>query len=283
MVAGAAGQLGRALVDCLGPVVAWAGGRDALDVTHAEEVRARVRAVAPDVVVNATAYNKVDAAEAEPEEALAVNLGGALNLAAAAREAGALMVHVSTDYVFDGRGRRPYVETDLPRPLGAYGLSKRAGEIAVEGAAGEWLIVRTSGVFGKGGSRAKGGSFVDRILARARAGEALRVVDDQEFAPTYAPDLATAIAALVQAGARGTFHVTGAGACTWHGLATAALEAAALAAPVERLAAEELRLPARRPAYSVLSCEKYLAGGLPPLREWREALRAHVASLSLHD
>jgi len=272
VVTGAGGQLGRALVGLLGDRVVFAPAHDRLDITDAESVRATIAAHRPDVVVNASAYNKVDRAESEPGEALAVNAGGVLHLARAAAEAGALLVHVSTDYVFDGDKTEPYVEEDAPRPLGAYGVSKRAGEMMVEAVGAPSLVVRTSGVIGPGGSRAKGGSFVDRILARARAAEPLRVVDDQRFAPTYAPDLAAALVALVERGARGLLHVTNEGSCTWHELAVAALELAGLSADVERIHAADLGLPARRPPYSVLSCARYLTLGGPPLRPWREAI-----------
>jgi dTDP-4-dehydrorhamnose reductase len=278
LVAGSAGQLGRALVERLGSRVVWAGGHDALDVRDEAAVRARVAGARPDVVVNATAYNQVDRAEAEPDEAMAVNEAGPRNLAVAAAEAGALLVHVSTNYVFDGALRRPYTEDDAVRPLGVYGLSKRAGELAVMSVGGPHLVVRTSAVFGQGGNRAKR-SFVNRILEGARSGVPLRVVSDQEVSATYAPDLAAALIALVEADCRGLFHVVNEGSCTWHGLAVEALRQAGLSAPVEALTSEELAAPARRPRYSVLSTERYRARGLPPLREWRAALADHLANV----
>ena len=272
LVAGAAGQLGRELVARLGGECAWAGDRPELDVTDADAVAALVRRVAPEVVFNASAWNRVDAAEAEPAAALAVNALAPHALAVAARDAGAVLVHVSTDYVFDGTSRRPYREDDLPAPLCAYGASKLAGEALVHASGAEQLVVRTSGVIGRGGSEQKGGSFVDRILAQARAGRPLRVVADQVFAPTIAADLAGALVALVRAGARGLFHVTSAGSCSWHELALAALQLSGLTASVEPIALAELRLPARRPLYSVLDCSRYLALGLERPRHWREAL-----------
>jgi len=271
-VAGSAGQLGAALVARLGSDVAWAGGRDALDVRDADAVLRAVRAARPDVVLNATAYNKVDAAETEAVEALAVNAAGPRHLARAAREVGALVVHVSTDYVFDGAKRTPYTEQDVPRPLSAYGVSKLAGELMVAEAGAPFLTVRTSAVFAAGGSKGKGGSFVERILARARAGEALRVVDDQVLSPTYAPDLAAAILALVEKGARGLFHVTGADPTSWHGFAAAALRAAGLDVPVAAVKAKEFAAPAPRPAYSVLDNGRYRSQDLPPLRGFEAAL-----------
>ncbi len=269
---GAGGQLGRALTALLGDRLVFGPTRGELDVTDAEQVRITITRHRPDVVINASAYNKVDLAESEPKEALAVNAAGVLNLARAAAETGALFLHVSTDYVFDGQLSRPYVEDDRPHPLGVYGVSKRAGEMMVEAVGGESLVVRTSGVFGPGGSRAKGGSFVDRILERAKSGAPLRVVDDQTFAPTYAPDLAKALVALVEKGARGLVHVTSDGACTWHDLAVASLEAAGVEATVERIRTSDLDLPARRPPYSVLSTARYRGLGGPPLRSWQAAL-----------
>ena len=255
----------------------WAGGRDALDVTDERAVAALVARLRPDVVFNATAYNRVDAAESEPEQAFAVNALAPRALALAARELGALLVHVSTDYVFDGALARPYREDAPAHPLSVYGASKLAGERHVLASGAEALVVRTSGVLGRGGSGQKGGSFVDRILAQARAGKPLRVVADQVFAPTAAGDLAGALVELVRLGARGLCHVTNQGACSWHELAAAALAAAGLERPVEAIAAAELRLPARRPAYSVLDNSRGQALGLPPLRPWQDALAELVA------
>lgn len=277
VVVGAGGQLGRALVARLADQVAWAPTRDQLDITDAAAVQKGVARFRPDVVINAAAYNGVDAAEKAPGDALAVNAAGALHLARAAADAGALLVHVSTDYVFDGAQSRPYVEEDVPRPINAYGISKRAGEMMVEAAGAPALLLRTSGVFGRGGSRAKGGSFVERILDRARLGAPLRVVDDQTFSPTYAHDLAAALVALVEGGARGLVHVTNAGQCSWYDLAVAALDLAGVKARVERIRSTELSAGARRPAYSVLSNARYAALGAPPLRAWRTALAEMLA------
>jgi dTDP-4-dehydrorhamnose reductase len=272
IVLGSAGQLGRELVALLGDGVAWAGDRADIDVTNGGATAALVARVRPEVVFNATAWNRVDAAESEPAAAFAVNALAPCHLARSCRATGALLVHYSTDYVFDGKEIRPYEEDDLPGPLGVYGASKLAGEHLAAAEAGEHLLVRTSGVLGRGGSAQKGGSFVERIVSRAKAAERLRVVGDQVFSPTCASDLARASLALVEAGARGLFNVTNTGACSWHELACAAVALAGLDAPVERITSAELALPARRPAYSVLSPRKYLGLGLPPLRCWRDAL-----------
>ena len=272
LVAGSAGQLGRELLVALGDEAAWSGDRDEIDVTDGAAVAALVDRVHPDVVFNATAWNRVDAAETEPAAAFAVNAAAPHFLARSALGVGARLVHFSTDYVFDGTADRPYTEDDQPRPLGAYGASKLAGERLVAAAGGDHLIVRTSGLLGRGGSEQKGGSFVERIVERARAGEPLRVVADQVFAPTCAADLAQATIALVRASARGLFHVANDGSCSWHELACAALSLAGVTAAVEPLALADLGLTAPRPRYSVLACGRYRALGLPPLRHWRDAL-----------
>jgi dTDP-4-dehydrorhamnose reductase len=276
LVTGAFGQLGRELVTLLGPEAAWSGGREELDIARAEDVDALVDRVGPDVVFNAAAYNQVDRAESDPGTALEVNALGPLVLARAARKAGAVFVHFSTDYVFDGRTARPYREDDPPAPLGAYGVSKLVGERLA--ARGEYLVVRTSGVFGRGGSRQKGGSFVDRILARARSGQPLRVVSDQVFSPTYAPDLARGVLELVRAGARGLVQVTNSGSCSWHAMAVEALSLSGLSVPVAPITAASLELPAARPAYSVLDNARAVSFGLTPLRPWQKALADSLRS-----
>ncbi len=280
LVTGAFGQLGREIVALLGPEAAWSGGRGELDIARPEDVDALVERIRPDVVFNCAAYNQVDRAESEPGLALEVNALGPFVLARAARTAGALLVHFSTDYVFDGRSSRPYREDDLPRPLGAYGVSKLAGEHLASSARGECLVVRTSGVFGRGGSRQKGGSFVDRILARARSGQPLRVVSDQVFSPSYAPDLARGALELVRAGARGLVQVTNGGSCSWHDMAVEALSLSGLNVPVESITAASLAQPAARPAYSVLDNGRAHSLGLAPLRPWQEALVDSLRSSS---
>lgn len=278
LIAGATGQLGRELRKLLGDRVVWAGGSREIDVRDGDAVSRTARGAQPHVIFNAAAYNAVDAAETDSITAFAVNATGALHLARAAAETGALLVHFSTDYVFDGGEDRPYTEDDPPHPINVYGITKLAGEQLVARAGCSHLIVRTSGVFGKGGSRAKGGSFVERILAQARAGKPLSVVADQVFCPTYAPDLARAVLGMLDKGARGLFHVTNGGATSWHGLAAAAVEHEGLEVPVDQVLSASLPNAARRPGHSVLSKERYENLGLPPMRSWRDALDEFLAS-----
>lgn len=287
VITGSAGQLGRALRAQLeglaGARCLAAPDRGALDVGDRAAVRRLLLGLEPrpDVVVNAAAFTHVDRCEAEPETARRVNALGPGYLAEACREVGALFVHVSTDYVFSGESQRPYLEQDLPDPRTAYGRSKLEGEERVWRVGPESLVVRTSWVFGHGRN------FIGAILAQVaarRRGEArdpLRVVDDQRGRPTYALDLAAGLLRLVEGGARGLYHLANAGVASWWEVARFCVdEAGSPEIPIERIATAELGLPARRPAYSVLDCEKALGLGVA-LRPWREAVRDHLRGEAL--
>ena len=211
----------------------------------------------PGLVLHAAAWTDVDGAEHDPQEAAAVNVGGTRNAA----ELGAPLVYYSTDYVFDGRKREPYVESDAPNPLSAYGRTKSYGE----GAAGEraW-VVRSSGLFGPTGA-----NFVTTMLRLGREREEIAVVDDQSTSPTYVGHLAVATRELLEL-PFGVWHVAAEGDCTWAEFAEAVFEEAGMKTRVRRISTEELGRPAQRPAYSVLRSEK----GAPRLPHWREGLRA---------
>lgn len=247
--------------------------RSDLDVTDADAVVDAVEGARPDVVIHAAAYTAVDRAESEPERARRVNVDGSAHVAAAAARAGATVVYVSTDFVFDGRAERPYRPDDPTGPAGVYGRTKLAGEDAVRGAAAEHLVVRTSWVYGRGGR-----NFVDAILERARTGQALRVVQDQRGRPTWAANLARGLVDLAVSGARGTWHLTDGGpVTTWYGLAAEALRLAGLEVPLAGVSTEEWGAPAPRPAYSALdvrATEERLGRAMPP---WPEALAAYLA------
>jgi dTDP-4-dehydrorhamnose reductase len=194
-------------------------------------------------------------------------------------------VHVGTDYVFDGRTTRPYTEDDAPNPLGAYARTKLAGELFAQALAPRHAILRVAGLYAAGGSRGKGGNFVDKVLAQARAGKPLRIVADQVTAPTWARDVAEAMARLVPRLVEGrapfgVYHVTNAGGCSWYEFARAALELAGVDADVTPITTAELAAPAPRPAYSVLANDRLAAAGEPPLRSWRTALAAYLAEAS---
>jgi dTDP-4-dehydrorhamnose reductase len=243
-----------------------------LDVTDAGAARRAIGDSRPDAVVQCAAYTRVDDAETEEHRAHEVNALAAANVAAACREAGARLVYPSTDYVFDGTASTPYSPDAPTAPLNAYGRSKLAGEAACRGA--DSLVVRTSWLYGAGGR-----SFPRMILRRARAGERLRVVDDQRGAPTFTRDLATVIVQLLEQRApAGTYHATNAGHTTWFGFASAILDRAGVAAVIEPCSSADFPARARRPAWSVLDCSATyaLVGELPC---WRQALAAALPDL----
>jgi dTDP-4-dehydrorhamnose reductase len=251
-VTGAGGLLGTTLVPLWraagADVTAW--DRAALDVTDAAAVDRAVGGLRPDVLVHAAAWTDVDGAEAQPDAAMRANRDGTAAVAAACAASGALLVHLSTDYVFDGRARTPIPPGTPSAPLGAYGRSKAAAESAARRADPDCLIVRTGWVFGPGGR-----NFVDTMRDCAAQRCAVRVVDDQVGAPTSTRLLAEALWALVAAGARGVMHVASAGSTTWHGVAAAVYAAAgAPASLVTPCTSAEAARPAPRPAYGVLDC-----------------------------
>jgi dTDP-4-dehydrorhamnose reductase len=281
VMVGSGGQLGRELRKVLPRETTVALERSDLDVCDGDAVATRLAALGPEVIINAAADNRVDAAETAPADAVGVNVLGAASLARASRDLDALLVQVSTDYVFDGCAKRPYSEEDVPNPLGAYGRSKLAGELMVRTIAPRHAVVRTAGLYAAGGTRAKGGSFIDRVLEKARAGEPLSVVADQVTAPTWARDLAVALARLLPRLASGEapagiYHITNAGECSWYEFAARVLELTGLPAAIEPVETQHRPALALRPAYSVLANTRLAALGEPPLRSWQDALAAYV-------
>jgi len=242
-----------------------------------DSVRQALLPVEPQLVVNATAHNLVDAAETEPEAAFEVNAIGARNLALAARELDAALVHVSTDYVFSGGGRRPYLETDPVAPVNVYGVSKAAGEMLVRATWPRHFVVRTSGLYGVAGTGGKGGNFVATMLRLARAGEPIRVVDDQVLTPTHTADLADQIAGLAATGEYGTYHATCQGGCSWFEFAREVFRQAGLSPSLERQTTAEARRAAPRPPYCVLENRGLRRLGLDSMPGWDEALARYLA------
>jgi dTDP-4-dehydrorhamnose reductase len=259
LITGAGGQLGRALVEAFAGDDVVALTHADWDVTHPPPVL-----VVPDLVLHTAAWTDVDGAEADPQGAAAVNLGGAQNAAAL----GVPLVYFSTDYVFDGAKDTPYVESDGPNPLSAYGRSKYHGEGAVGGAG--W-VVRSSWLFAPWGT-----NFVRTMLRLGRERDEVSVVDDQRGSPTYVGHLAEATRELV-ALPYGIWHLAADGECTWADFAEAIFEEAGLRTRVRRISSSELARPAPRPGYSVLRSEKPDAPRLP---HWREGLRACLARLT---
>lgn len=274
LLTGKNGQVGwelqRALA-CLGEVVAV--DRQALDLASADSIRAVIREVKPHLIVNPAAYTAVDKAESEPQRAMAVNGVAPGVMAEEAKRLGAVLVHYSTDYVFDGSKSKPYSEEDAPNPLNVYGKTKLAGEEAVRAVDVPHLILRTSWVYG-----ARGRNFMLTILRLAQEHPELKIVADQFGAPTWCRLIAEATAQIVaQRLARlqelqGTYHLTGAGKTSWHGFAATILQGAGLATPLLPITTAEYPLPAPRPKHSQLSCDKLQREFGLVMPDWRAGL-----------
>jgi dTDP-4-dehydrorhamnose reductase len=248
-----------------------------IELTEQQQVATLCEQLRPDVVINTAAYLKVDECETSVEKAFLVNAIAVKYLAQHCARSGAVLVHFSTDYVFDGEKSSPYQEDDTTAPLNAYGLSKLAGELFARYCLPQQhIIIRTSGLYGPVGSSGKGGNFVETMLRLAYAGREIRVVADQVFSPTYAPDLAKAVLDLVGGSARGIFHLTNSGETSWHEFARQIFREAGVAPSLAAISAQEYASAARRPAYSVLANSRAAASGMHPLRDWRQGLRDYL-------
>lgn len=274
LLTGRTGQVGWELERALAPLGSViATDRAGLDLGDPETIRRIVREAKPDVIVNAAAYTAVDRAESEPEAAMRINGAAPGVLAEEARRLGALLVHYSTDYVFDGAKDSPYVEDDLPRPLNEYGRSKLQGERAVLASGCRHLVLRTSWVYA-----ARGSNFLRTILRRGREQSELRVVTDQVGAPTSAAAIASATATLLASGGPlGVFHLSASGATSWHGFAEEIVALAGLPARVVGIRSQDYPSAARRPRNSLLDNARLKAAYGIVLEDWRQPLRATIA------
>jgi dTDP-4-dehydrorhamnose reductase len=273
---GANGQLGQDLQRVLPPHEVHAFTRNDFDVTDHDRARTALFELRPDVVLNTTAYHRVDDCESKPEPAYAVNVLAVLNLARIANDLNAVLVHISTDYVFDGNARQPYTEDSPAFPLSVYGNSKLAGEMLVRSISKKYCLIRTCGLYGAAGSQGKGGNFVKTMLAKAGRHEPIRVVNDQVVTPTYTLDLALQIAHLLSAGQSGLFHITNEGACSWFEFARTIFDIAGVEADLSPTTSDAYKTPATRPKYSVLENARLKELGINQMRHWRDALAAYL-------
>jgi dTDP-4-dehydrorhamnose reductase len=291
LLIGANGQLGTDLCDALvqhNVVTAiqpgTAPGRlsDAveLDISNVAEVHAAIQRYGPDVVINTAAFHRVDDIERDASIALQVNALAAQQLALVCRELDVAMMYISTDYVFDGAKRTPYVETDLPNPISAYGATKVAGELLIRSAWRKHYIIRTCGLYGTAGAMGKGGNFVNTMLRLAREGKPVKVIDDQICTPTFTQDLAAQIALLIETNQYGTYHATSDGACSWYEFTCEIFRLAGLAPEVTPISSDEFAAPARRPAYSVLENRALRNLGMDRMRDWHAALAEYIELVS---
>jgi len=252
--------------------------RQSLDITDGAGVEAALAQADPRLVINAAAYNQVDVAEREPLAAYQANALAVRNIAMACRQTDAHLVHFSTDYVFDGMKGSPYVESDATHPLGAYAVSKLAGELYAQAYIDDALIIRTSGVYGPGGLFTPRGNFVELMLRLAHGGNPIRVVEDHVASPTFAPALADRTARLVEHGATGVFHVGGGEAISWYEYARMIFDLASVDPELKPTNEREYRTAARRPKYSALSNSKMEAAGIPPMPALRVALASYLSA-----
>ena len=267
LVSGSGGQLGLELAELLPQhgheVVALSKGE--LDVADFGAVRLALEEHAPDVVVNAAAYTNVDGCETEVDLAYRVNALGPRNLALICEELGCVLLHVSTNYVFDGESRRPYEPFETPNPVSVYGRTKFTGEEYVRHLTNRWYVVRPAGVYGRGPN------FVRTMLRLGVEKDVLKVKDDEFISPTYAADLAEGIVRVIEDRYYGIYHLTNSGSCSWHEFAKEIFSLAGVEVEVVPVPRSEYPLPAARPANGVLS-----AMGSPELRHWREALEDYL-------
>jgi dTDP-4-dehydrorhamnose reductase len=267
LVTGAGGQLGLELAEVLPGRghETMALSRAELDIADPDAVEDAVKGNSPDLVVNAAAYTNVDGCETETDLAYAVNALGPRNLAQTCEGLGCKLLHVSTNYVFDGEADRPYEPFDLPNPISAYGRTKLAGEEYVKHLTRRWYVVRSAGVYGRGHN------FVRTMLRVAGERDVLKVKADEFVSPTYARDLAKGIARIAEAGRYGLYHLTNAGSCSWYEFAREIFRLAEVEAEVVSIPSYEYPLPAARPTNGVLS-----SLGNVELRHWREALADYL-------
>ncbi|NPV72672.1 MAG: dTDP-4-dehydrorhamnose reductase [Pelotomaculum sp.] len=276
LVTGAAGMLGRQVVleyRRRGASV-YDLYRQELDITNYDQVSKTLDKIKPDVVINCAAYTNVDTAEEEKEKAFLINGLGPRYLALACRHYGTVLVHISTDYIFNGQINRPYQVYDPPSPINTYGASKLFGEAAVRETGGKFFIVRTSWLFGPDGK-----NFVNTILNLAGQRKELKVVDDQRGSPTYTVDLAGALADLVNSKIYGTYHITNTGETTWYEFAQKIVATAGLKTKVKPCKTQEFPRPALRPAFSVLDpfpLKQVIGYNLP---HWEGALKRYIKEL----
>jgi dTDP-4-dehydrorhamnose reductase len=278
LLIGANGQLGSDLKK-----VFAAAGDEVVALTHAqldvcnfEQVAAMVAEIQPRVVLNTSAFHKVEECEKKPELAFQVNGSAAMNLAQVCQKAGATLVHFSTDYVFGGYSRStPFEETDRPAPQNVYGISKLAGEYLIASNTDRYFVVRVCGLYGIAGSSGKGGNFVENMLKKALAGDAVRVVEDQVLTPTYTVDLAKAVRQLIETEKFGLYHLSSEGQCSWYEFTRHIFECAGVKANLTGCKTADFPRPVKRPAYSVLSKAKLRKLGLS-IPTWQDALPRYL-------
>lgn len=277
LLIGVDGQLAQDIRRYLTPDQIIAVTHQQLEICDAAAVQALIYAVRPHSIINTAAFHRVDDCEDHPGKAFAVNGAGVYNVARAAQRVGAILVHFSTDYVFDGTKHAPYVETDRPRPLSIYAMSKLAGEWAVQQYCEKYFLVRTCGLYGTAGSTGKGGNFVETMLRLASQGKPIRVVNDQRLTPTSTRELAEKLVPLIRTQQYGVYHMTNTGECSWYEFAQEIFQHLGLSPDLAPTTTEAFGAKARRPAYSVLDNYAFREAGFSDFRPWQEALAEYLS------
>jgi len=277
LITGGGGQLASDLQSLLGDERARSFSHTELDIADPAAVDRAFAEVQPDVVFNCAAFHNVDVCETEPDSAWAVNVRAVRDLATR----GAKLVHLSTNYVFDGRREEPYAEDDVPAPRSIYAITKLAGEHAALAYGERALVVRGAGLYGLHGSASKGGNFVQRMLGRAEGGGGLKMVADQRLQPTFTFDLASAVVEAAESDAEGVLHLTAKGACSWFEFTQAIMEIAAVEVDIEPAQTTIPPGGVDRPLNGVLARKRADELGLTPLRPWREALEDYMSRANL--
>ncbi len=276
-VIGANGQLGTEIVKVFAAETVIPLMQSDIEIGEIGSVERAFSENRPDAVINAAAFVNVELCEKERERAFLINETGAFNLAKVLDKHKIPLLHISTDYVFDGTKRTPYEESDVPNPLNVYGASKLAGERAIQQNCSSYYIVRTSGLYGHAPCIGKGANFIEKVLAKSKEQDELRVVDDEVLTPTYTLDLARQIRSLVMTSEYGLYHATNNGACSWFEFAREVLRPAGSPTPVVPVSSREYPSAVRRPAYSVLSNSRLASMGLDQMPVWQESLAAYFA------
>ena len=278
LIIGAVGQLGTDLVKALSTHDLVVPDRKTLDVVQLDQIHQILKSERPQVVINTAAFHQVDQCESEVSTSFQVNSKAIRDLALVAREIEAVLVHFSTDYVFDGQKTEPYSEEDQAHPINVYGVSKLAGEQLVESVWEKSFLIRTCGLYGHAGSRGKGSNFVETMVKKAQQGEAIRVVDDQRLTPTSTEELARKTADLIETSHYGIYHITSHGDCTWYEFAREIFSVLAVKVDLAAIASDHFFSLARRPRYSVLANDRLEKLGMDDLKDWEEALRDYLGS-----
>lgn len=276
MIIGAGGQLGSELVNIVQEDIIIPLTRLDLEMTDYRQMNDVISSNTPDIVINTTAYHRVDECEDNVEKAFSVNTFAVRTLSKICAEMNATLVHFSTDYVFGGEKRVPYMENDMPNPLSVYAASKLAGEYFARNICRRHFVVRTCGLYGAKGVSGKGENFVEMMLRLAREQKPIKVVADQIVTPTFAKELAVSISKLIRTGEYGLYHITNDGGCSWYEFAKTIFDLTGIRADLSPITSEEFGAKARRPAYSVLENRNLRALGIDNMRPWKEALKEYL-------